>query len=225
MNGIEIYQKLAQPPREALREIKAGRLSGKTDINPQWRYKAMTETFGLCGDGWTYKIKRMWTEPGPNEQVFAFAEVDLFTKIQADEPYWSEPIPGIGGHMLIPRESKGLYANDEAFKMAVTDALSVAMKMLGMAADVYAGMWDGSKYKNGSNGHTEPPPKQAPKPTEVSKPQKEILRGLMKKAELTDEEQKQFYGWVSPKTANDAKLFIESFDKQLAEWRNEQEAA
>ena len=31
--------------------------------------------------------------------------------------------------------------------MAITHALSTAMKMLGMAADIYAGMWDGSKYK------------------------------------------------------------------------------
>jgi hypothetical protein len=50
--------------------------------------------------------------------------------------------------MLVPLEAGGLYANDEAFKMAVTDALSVAMKMLGMGADIYAGLWDGSKYAN-----------------------------------------------------------------------------
>jgi len=30
--------------------------------------------------------------------------------------------------------------------MAVTDALSVALKMLGVAADIYLGRWDGSKY-------------------------------------------------------------------------------
>jgi uncharacterized protein YajQ (UPF0234 family) len=30
--------------------------------------------------------------------------------------------------------------------MAVTDAISVAMKMLGVAADIYAGKFDGSKY-------------------------------------------------------------------------------
>ena len=30
--------------------------------------------------------------------------------------------------------------------MAVTDAFSTALKMLGVAADIYAGAWDGSKY-------------------------------------------------------------------------------
>ena len=37
--------------------------------------------------------------------------------------------------------------NDEALKMATTDALSVAMKQLGVAADVYMNNMDGSKYQ------------------------------------------------------------------------------
>ena len=41
--------------------------------------------------------------------------------------------------MLVTKERDGLRTNDEGFKMATTDALSVAMKMLGVAADIYAG--------------------------------------------------------------------------------------
>ena len=61
MEAIQIYKKLSQPPKGALREIKAGDLKGKTDINPQWRYEAMTETFGLVGLGWKYEIQKLWT--------------------------------------------------------------------------------------------------------------------------------------------------------------------
>jgi hypothetical protein len=136
---------LAQPPKWALRQIQAGRLKGKTDINPQWRYQAMTEQFGLCGIGWKYEIVRLWQEPGPDAQVFAFAEIKLYLR-QGEQ--WSDSIPGIGGHMLIPKEKSGLHANDEAYKMAVTDALSTAMKMIGVAADIYSGAWDGSKYRD-----------------------------------------------------------------------------
>ncbi len=60
---------------------------------------------------------------------------------------WSSPIPGIGGSMLVAKEQSGLHTSDEAYKMAITDALSVAMKMLGVAADIYAGLWDGAEYK------------------------------------------------------------------------------
>ena len=59
--AIDIYKSLSRPPKDALREIQAGKLKGKTDINPQWRYKAMTEKFGLVGTGWKYEVQKLWT--------------------------------------------------------------------------------------------------------------------------------------------------------------------
>ncbi len=50
--------------------------------------------------------------------------------------------------MFVINEKRGIHTNDECFKMAITDALSVAMKQLGMAADIYMGLWDGSKYQD-----------------------------------------------------------------------------
>jgi len=105
----------------------------------------MTEQFGICGVGWRYEIDRVWNEPAPSGQEFAFAEIALYIK-QNDK--WSDPIPGIGGSMLVEQESSGLHASDEGYKMAITDALSVAMKMLGVGADVYAGLWDGARYRD-----------------------------------------------------------------------------
>jgi len=141
---MELWNKLKAPPAYALREIKAGRLRGMTDINPQWRYQALTEALGMCGVGWKYEISKLWTEPGADGAVMAFATVNLFIK---NGDGWSDPIPGVGGSALVAKERSGLYSSDEGFKMAVTDALSVAMKMVGVAADIYSGRWDGSKYK------------------------------------------------------------------------------
>jgi len=141
--NIKIWNAVKQPPPTALKPIMAGRLKGKSDVNPVWRYQALTELFGPCGIGWKYEIVRLWNEPGDNGQVFAFATVNLYIQTNS---MWSEPIPGIGGSMLIANERSGPYSSDEAYKMAVTDALSVACKMIGVAADVYAGKWDGSKY-------------------------------------------------------------------------------
>jgi len=142
--NMKLWDAVKQPPPTALKVIMGGRLKGKSDISPQWRYQAMTEQFGPCGVGWKYEIKRLWNEPGPANQVFAFAEIMLY--IKTDQ--WSEPIPGVGGSMLVEQESSGLHASDEGYKMAITDALSVSMKMIGVAADVYAGLWDGSKYRD-----------------------------------------------------------------------------
>lgn len=139
-----IWDAVKRPPESALKQIKGGRLTGMTDVNPQWRYRAMTEVFGPCGQGWKYEIARTWTDAGTEGQILAFAEIHLWWN---DGEQWQGPIPGIGGSMLVAKERDGLRTNDEAFKMATTDALSVAMKMLGVAADIYAGRWDGTKYK------------------------------------------------------------------------------
>lgn len=147
MSAIEIYKSLSQPPATALRQITDGKLKGKTDINPQWRYEAMTEKFGLVGIGWKYEIQKLWTENGAKGEVLAFAQVAVFIR-NANTKEWSDPIVGIGGSKLVNAFSAGLQSNDEGYKMAVTDAFSTSLKMLGVAADIYAGRWDGSKYKD-----------------------------------------------------------------------------
>jgi len=144
MEGIEIYYKLARPPKDALKAIGGGRLKGMTDIKPQWRIKAMTEQFGLCGIGWTYSIDKVWSEPGGSGDAMCFAIVSV--KIKSGDS-WGEPFQGIGGSQIIEMEKAGLHTNDEGYKMAVTDALSVAFKMIGVAADIYMGNWDGTKYR------------------------------------------------------------------------------
>lgn len=142
---LSVWSKFNRPPAHALKLITGGRLSGMSDISPQWRYYALTEAFGPCGVGWKFIIKRTWTEPGADGAMFAFAEIELYVKIDGE---WSEPIPGIGGSMLIAKESKGMFNSDEAHKMSVTDALGTAAKMIGVGADIYMGRWDGSKYKD-----------------------------------------------------------------------------
>ena len=142
--NLKYWNMFNQPPKNALKEIKGGRMSGKTDINPQWRYKAMTDTFGVVGIGWKFTVDKMWTENGANGEAFAFSNVSVYIKVDG---VWSDAIPGNGGSTLIVSESKGMYNDDDAFKKATTDALSTAMKMLGVAADIYAGGWDGAKYK------------------------------------------------------------------------------
>jgi hypothetical protein len=145
MNNLDLWNKLNKPPPSALKTIGAGRLKGMSDINPQWRLQVMTEHFGQIGIGWYYEIVEMWTEDGAGGELMAFVQINLFT---CNGGVWSKPIVGIGGSALVAKESSGLRANDEGYKMATTDALSVAMKQLGVASAIYEGRWDGSKYKD-----------------------------------------------------------------------------
>jgi hypothetical protein len=158
---MALWEAWCTPPREALKPIMGGRLKGKSDINPTWRMRAVTEQLGPCGDGWKYTIDKLWTEPGASGEVCAFAMVTVQLRIMKTGE-WADAIPGIGGSMLIENEKKGLTTNDEAYKMAVTDALSVAFKSLGVAADVYMGMYD-SKYGDYQDQPPlAPPPRPAP---------------------------------------------------------------
>lgn len=133
MGNLDYYNKLKAVPQQALRQIQSGRLRGKHDINPMWRIKAMTELFGVCGIGWKYVITKQWTETFGSE-VKVYCNIDLFIKVNGE---WSDAIQGTGGSSEVSMESKGAYVSDECYKMALTDALSVAMKALGVAADVY----------------------------------------------------------------------------------------
>ena len=150
--SMRFWDALKTPPPDALKKITGGRLSGKTDINPQWRLQTMTEVFGPCGIGWRYEIVRTWTETS-DQQVGVFAEVHVRL---LDGDSWSAPIPGIGGSMLVEMERSGPHFSDEGYKMAVTDALSVCFKALGVAADVYRGLMDGKHSRKGSGGSGEP---------------------------------------------------------------------
>jgi hypothetical protein len=184
MGNLDTWDKISRPPASALKKITGGRLNGKSDINPQWRMKAMTETFGPVGDGWKYTIDKLWTEEGSGGERMAFALVSVYTRILDS---WSDPVPGIGGSMMIAQEKSGLYNSDEAYKMAVTDALSVAFKAFGMAAEIYMGNWDGSKYKDDApNLKPEAPKLDAP-------PAKDQCSQLADNLKLSGDERKQMY--------------------------------
>lgn len=145
MNNLAIYNAFKSVPDNAKRPIQAGRLKGKTDINPMWRIKALTEQFGACGIGWYYKPTKKWTEVYEDE-VCAFVDIELYIKVDGE---WSMPIYGTGGNMLAQKEKNGVHVSDECFKMATTDALSVACKQLGIGAYVY---WhDETKYTKEDN--------------------------------------------------------------------------
>ena len=204
--AIEIYESLARPPKDALREIQAGKLKGKTDINPQWRYKAMTEKFGLVGIGWKYEVQKLWTEQGAGAEKLAFAQVAVYIK---DGDTWSDPIEGIGGSRLVQLEKGAAVSNDEGYKMAVTDAFSTALKMLGVAADIYAGRWDGSKYKEEL-----PPQVEA-----VKQPAKFAFEP--KGGETTPAEKKELGGLLSAKYPDGGAVFSKAEAKKYSDMRKD----
>lgn len=156
MDNMKIYDSVRAVPPWALKEIQAGRMKGKSDINPMWRIKVLTEQFGPCGIGWKYEITDKRLEKGAGNEVSAFVDINMYIKVDGQ---WSEAIPGTGGSSFVSQEKNGPYTSDECFKMALTDAISVSCKALGVAADVYYSS-DKSKYTSAKQVE---PPKPQPK--------------------------------------------------------------
>lgn len=151
MENMELYNAVRAVPDSAKKQIDGGRLKGMTDINPMWRIQTLTERFGPCGYGWKYVIREKSLERGENGEVSAFVDIDLFYRMPGED--WSEAVPGTGGAGFLTKERSGMYMSDECFKMALTDALSVACKAMGVGADVY---WEKGRTKY------EAPPGQKP---------------------------------------------------------------
>ena len=169
MGNMDIYDAVRDVPQAAKKSIGGGRLKGMTDINPMWRIKSLTEQFGPCGVGWYYEIVEKWLETTmAKDEITANVRIKLYVKINNE---WSMPIEGIGGSMLVANERAGLYVNDECYKMALTDAISVACKALGFGANVY---WqsDNTKYndvKRQTASTTAQPAAQSATPTAPNK--------------------------------------------------------
>jgi len=158
MYGLDKYKSLAVPPTDALKRIDAGKLKGKTDINPQWKIEAMTEAFGLCGVGWKFEIVKTDIHDAMDGQKLIFMTVAVRVK---ENDTWGEPVYGCGGDFIVEKNKNGLVPNDEAYKMCLTDALGNALKCLGVAADIYRG-YEPSKYQRQEyQPQAQPKPQQA----------------------------------------------------------------
>lgn len=140
MDNMDIYNRVRTTPDAAKKTIGGGRLKGFTDINPQYRIECLTKLFGPCGTGWFYVVDKQWTEQ-VGDEVLCFVNISLFYIVDGD---WSKPVFGTGGSGLLKMESGGLRPTDEGYKMATTDAISVACKQIGIGADVY---WEKGESK------------------------------------------------------------------------------
>lgn len=175
--NLELYNKVREVPKEALKEIKAGRLKGMSDINPMWRIKMLTEQFGVCGFGWYVEEVEKWNEQGKpvyngelqllGHEIATFVKINLYVKM-GDE--WSKPIVGIGGSSFLPFENNGFYTDNECYKKAYTDAISVACKALGIGANVYFEK-DPSKYDSAMPDANVPFPEAVINPATLKKPE------------------------------------------------------
>ena len=202
MENMELYNAVREAPQSAVKKITGGSYgaAGLSDINPQWRIEVMTRMFGPVGLGWTWEP----VETFERENVL-YAHV-IVKYIDGETGEWSQPIHGYGGTKFGGRDDSDIY------KSTVTDAVSNALRFLGVGADVwYNAKRPGDKNQFDTKYSAPPAQKDAldeeiqsgPKP--LSTQQRNTIRAL-----LTDEE------WAAMETKYSKNLALMQSDSYVS---------
>ncbi|WP_395454671.1 hypothetical protein ACHMW5_13420 [Azospirillum melinis] len=155
---------------------KSGGFRG-TQIDPTYRLQLMTEVFGPVGQGWGYveddlKIShdmafskvRVWYVP---DGASAAQWPEGWRETYPANARWTGP--QWGGTEMMPERSGKAKPTDECLKMSITDALGKCLLQLGLAADVYLGQYDDSKYREEVAAEFEGKRREAAGPTDGEK--------------------------------------------------------
>lgn len=141
-DNLELWNRLGKTdPSQTKAFTRGGGFKG-TAIKPMWSYKRMTEEFGPIGKGWGVNQPTFQVVPGNDGEVLVYCTVSIWYEAPTNVSW------GIGGDKVVTKFSSGMKSDDEAFKKAFTDAITNALKMIGVGADVHMGMFDDNKYVN-----------------------------------------------------------------------------
>lgn len=138
--NMERWNRLSKTDPSATKKFKRTGFSG-TAVNPLYLIQRMTEEFGSAGEGWGVKSAEFQTVFPQDVEPLVYCTATIWV----GSP--DRTVIGVGGDTMVTTfKSGGSIADDEAFKKAYTDALGNAFKQLGMAADIYMGLFDDHKY-------------------------------------------------------------------------------
>jgi len=144
MSNLAIWDALKKTdPAHTKKFKRAGGFSG-TSVKPIYMTQKMTGLFGPAGSGWGMgEPKFDVVSAGDEILVYCTGSIWWTNPAMPEERY---TVYGVGGDKVVTKRSSGPFCDDEAFKKAYTDAMSNAMKQIGMAADIHMGQHDDDKY-------------------------------------------------------------------------------
>ncbi len=116
---------------------------------PHWLILKATEMFGPCGIGWGFQVVDERIENGSDGDRMSFARVRLWYEWDGRRG----EVEHVGGTPFSGKRKKKnptdqdiFFADEDAPKKSVTDAIIKALSLIGFAGDIFLGRWDDSKY-------------------------------------------------------------------------------
>lgn len=171
--NTKLWDLLGRTDPKHTKQFKRGGGFSGTAIKPIWSFRRMTEEFGPCGIGWGVGEPSFQVVPGDNREVLVYCTVSVWFK-RGDEP--SQSIYGVGGDKVVTYIKENTQYNrparwesdDEAFKKAFTDAVTNALKLIGVGADVHMGLFEDNKYVREMSEEFSDEPAKATSPAKSS---------------------------------------------------------
>lgn len=172
MGNLDLWERVRTPDAAHLKPFDNGKFKG-TAIRPAFLARSATEQFGPVGIGWGFDVvDERYVEAGP--VLLHVVRVRLWYLLDGKRG----EVVQYGQTVLV---SKNGHVDDEAPKKSLTDAVGKCLSLLGFAADVHMGLWDGDKY-------TAEAPRHKPRTDEPKKKQStaELMRRFIDRADKCD---------------------------------------
>lgn len=161
-DNLAIWNAVSKTDPKYTKQVNIGRKF--TSIDGYYMIKRATEIMGPVGDGWAWSAEHSTLTLG--DRVIAVCDVLVTTHNRV----WG-PVRAMNEII----SAKGRF-DEDAPKKAMTDALTKALSHLGIASDVYLGMFDDNKYVQ------EVTQEFAEKVEKISKTQLSVLNDLADEA-------------------------------------------
>lgn len=143
MSNIELWEQVCITDPAAVKKITGKPYQGDSP-KPYWLIRRATEVFGPCGVGWGVTVKSERFERLSETDVLHVAVVAVWFVHDGKR---SESIEQMGGTKAAYMTKNGqLVVDEDAGKKSVTDGMVKCLSMIGFAGDIFAGMWNDSKY-------------------------------------------------------------------------------
>ena len=138
---MKLWATLSKTDPAYVKEITGKQYKGNSP-SPHWVKMKLTEIFGPAGLGWGTKVLRQDFITSGSD-VAHYLTLQLWYVLDGKRG----EVEAIGGTVIAGIRSSGKsYIDEDGPKKSETDALVKAASAIGIAADIFLGRWDDSKY-------------------------------------------------------------------------------
>ena len=138
MSNLEIWDRFADIDPSYTKPITGKQYKG-TSPNPQYVIKCLTEVFGPVGVGFGWDVEREEFTP-IGDEILHWCRIRFWHTDRANG------FSSYGQTKALMKTRNGFMTDEDAPKKSLTDAIVKSASHVGIAANIFLGRWDDSKY-------------------------------------------------------------------------------